>query len=73
VVYVKNTGLRVASPEITEKIARGERVPSSQYYFRGLPEFEAPKGPYDWMNNYLFLCTGQRLPSSVLIHVWKIL
>jgi hypothetical protein len=73
VIYIKNTGLRVTSPEVAEKMARGEYVPGSEYYFRGFPKFEAPKGVYEWMNNCLFLCSGLRLPNRVLIHVWKIL
>ena len=73
VIYIKNIGLRVASPEVALKLAKGERVDESQYYFRGMPKFEAPKGVYGWINDCLFLCTGQRLPTSVLIRVWRIL
>lgn len=66
IIYVKNNGLRVASPEIAAKIAKGENVDPSQYYFRTIPKLEAPKGKYDWVNNSLFLCKGIRKPDQFL-------
>ena len=73
IIYVKNIGIRAATPEVAAKIARGEKVESSQYYFRTSPKFEAPTGKYDWVNNTLFICTGERLPDAVLITVFKVL
>ena len=73
IIYIKNTGVRVATPEIADKIARGEKVESSQYYFRAVPKFEAPKGKYAWINDTLFICTAERLPDVVLVNVWRVL
>jgi hypothetical protein len=73
IIYVKNIGIRAASPEVAAKIARGEKVESNQYYFRTSPKFEAPSGKYEWVNNTLFVCTGERLPDAVLITVFKVL
>ena len=72
-IYVKNTGIRAATPEIAARLAKGEKVDASEYYFRATPKFEAPKGKYDWINNSLFVCTGERLPDYVLIRVWKVM
>jgi hypothetical protein len=72
IIYIKNTGLRVATPEIAAKISKGEAVPPSAYYFRATPKFEAPKGPYDWISNAIFVCSGIRNPDSVVINVWKV-
>ena len=72
-IYVKNMGLRVASPEVAARIARGENVDASEYYFRTSPKFEAPAGKYAWINNTLFICTGERLPDAVLLKVWRVL
>lgn len=72
IIYVKNNGLRVASPEIAAKIAKGENVDPSQYYFRTIPKLEAPKGRYEWVNNSLFLCKGIRKPDHVLIQIWAV-
>ena len=73
VIYIKNIGLRVATPEIAAKIANGEKVDPSQYYFRTTPRFEAPSGKYAWINDTLFICTGERNTSSVVLKVWRIL
>ena len=55
-IYIKNIGLRVATPEIAAKIGRGEQVGPNDYYFRAVPKFEAPAGKYDWLNNAIFIC-----------------
>ncbi|GAA4469031.1 DUF3237 domain-containing protein [Nibrella saemangeumensis] len=73
IIYIKNTGLRVATPEVAARIGRGEPVSSSEYYFRAAPKFEAPAGKYEWMNNAIFICTAERNPDSVIINVWKVL
>ena len=72
-IYIKNTGLRVATPEVAVRIGRGEVVSPSDYYFRAIPKFEAPQGKYDWMNNAIFICKGIRNPDNVTIQVWKVL
>lgn len=72
IIYIKNTGLRVATPEVAARIGRGELVPASEYYFRAVPKFEAPKGKYEWMNNAIFICSGIRNPDNVAIQVWKV-
>lgn len=73
IIYIKNTGLRVASPEVAERIGRGEHVPPEDYYFRATPKFEAPPGDYAWMNDAIFICTAIKNPDHVLVHVWKVL
>jgi hypothetical protein len=74
VIYIKNVGLRVATPEIAAKIAKGEVVSPNDYYFRAVPKFDAPiSSKYEWMNNAIFICRGIRNPDSVSILVWKVL
>ena len=73
IIYVKNVGLRVATPEVAARIGRGEQVSPTEYYFRTIPKFEAPTGKYDWMNNAIFICTAFRNPETVVIQVWKVL
>ncbi len=72
-IYVKNVGLRVATPEVAARIGRGEQVSPNDYYFRAVPKFEAPAGKYGWLNNAIFICKGIRNPDNVTIQVWKIL
>ncbi|MDZ7899777.1 MAG: DUF3237 domain-containing protein [Arcicella sp.] len=73
IIYIKNIGLRVATPEVTARIGRGEQVNPSEYYFRAMPKFEAPAGKYEWMNNSIFICKGIRNPDNVTIQVWKVM
>ena len=73
IVYIKNIGVRVATPEIAAKIARGEHVDANQYYFRTTPRFEAPAGKYAWVNDAIFVCTGERKATSVVLKVWKVM
>jgi hypothetical protein len=72
IIYIKNEGVRVATPEVAARIAKGEPVPASEYYFKARPQFEAPEGKYYWMNNALFICQGVKNPDDVSIFVWKV-
>lgn len=72
IIYIKNVGLRVATPAVAARIGRGEAVSPSDYYFRAVPNFEAPPGRYAWMNNTIFICTGIRNPTNVVIQVWQV-
>ena len=73
-IYIKNTGLRVASPEVAAQLANGALLSGDQYYFRAVPKFEAPRdGKYAWLNDAIFVCSGARLPDAVSIKVWKLL
>ncbi len=71
-IYIKNVGLRVATPEVAARIGKGEVVSPSEYYMRTHLKFEAPKGKYEWMNNAIFVSTGQRNPDNVAIQVYKL-
>jgi hypothetical protein len=73
IIYIKNAGMRIASPEIAAKIASGEQVDQGLYYFRTVLQFEAPIGKYDWLNKSIFICSAERLATIVKIHVWKLL
>ena len=72
-IYIKNIGLRAAAPEITAQIARGEKVDAKQYYFRTVAKFEAPPGKYAWVNDTIFICTGERLQDAVILKVFRVL
>lgn len=73
VIYIKNVGVRVATPEVAAMLAKGEVVDASSYYFRTLPRFEAPAGKYAWINDTIFICTGVRMAGSVVLKVWRVM
>ena len=69
-VFVQNKALRVASPEVTARLVRGEPVDPAQVYFRCLPSFETAAPSLAWINERLFVGTGVRRPDRVEISVF---
>jgi len=67
-IQVENHGLRHGPEAVMRRLASGEPVDPSEYYFRAAPTFSAPAGKYEWLNRSLFLCTGTRAPLG--IHLW---
>ena len=72
-VYVVNSGIRRADPEVMARLNAGEPVDESEYYFRTVPRFEAAAPAAQWLMRSLFLATGRRKPASVHIRFWLVL
>jgi hypothetical protein len=72
-IQVRVRGLRHGKSLALARIAAGEDVDPSEYYFRAAPVFEAPSGPYDWLNRSLFVGVGSRQRSSVTIAFYRLL
>ena len=71
-VFVQNKALRVASPEATAKLMRGEPVDPGEVYFRCVPSFETAAPALAWINERLFVGTGVRRPDRVEISVFAL-
>lgn len=71
-VYVENTGLRHAPSEVMARLMKGEVVDPALVYFRSAPRFEAPGGPYTWLERSLFLCSGARYPEHVVLRFFEV-
>ena len=71
-VEVVNAGLRVASPEVSERLARGEPVVPDAYYFRTAPRFTVADGPHGWLSRTLFVASGLRHPDTVEIDFYSV-
>jgi hypothetical protein len=71
-IAIINRGLRRAPPEVMERLSRGEHVDPALVYFRTVPVFEAPAGPYDWLNRSVFIASAQRLPDKVHVCVFEV-
>lgn len=65
-IYVRYAGMRHGPPEVMARLARGEVVDPSEYYFRVAPMFETGAEPYAWLNNILAVGVGERLPPNVV-------
>jgi hypothetical protein len=66
-------GVRHASPEVSARIARGERVGPSDYYLRTAPFFETSSPQYSWLNKIVSVGIGERQPDGVTYEVFEIL
>lgn len=70
---MKGLGLRHSSQAVMRRLAAGEPVAASEYYFRESMTFEAPKGPYEWLNRILAIGEGERNPNGVQLSVFEVL
>lgn len=66
-IYVRNQAIRVAAPEVTAALVRGERVDPALVYFRCVPTLETASRTLGWINDRIFVGTGQRLPEEVVM------
>lgn len=72
-ILVSSEGLRHGPPEILERLARGEPVDPSLYYFRTVMRFETSDPSVDWLNRILALARGQREANAVRLDVYEVL
>jgi Protein of unknown function (DUF3237) len=72
VIAITNSGVRTATPEVIEKLAKGEDVDPGQYYFRTAARFDVAKGPHEWMKRTLFVARGIRKPDHVVIDFYEV-
>lgn len=72
-IEVQSDGVRMFTPEILERLGRGEHVDPAEYYFRthirlstGAPRLMA-------LNDRIAVSTGERRTGSVHVHVHEVL
>ena len=65
-IMITNRGMRHGPPDVIDRLAKGEAVDPSLYYFRTVAEFEAPSDSrYAWLNKALFIGTAERRATVV--------
>lgn len=64
-IFVQNRAIRVAEPELTQRLIRGEPVDPALIYFRCSPRFETASRALAWISERLFIGTGARHPDRV--------
>jgi len=72
IIEVINPGVRVASAEVTERLAKGENVDPSAYYFRTTPRFTVGAGAHDWLTRAVFVARAVRRPDHVVIDFYVV-
>jgi hypothetical protein len=72
-IYVVNRAIRVASADVTARLARGEPVDPALVYFRCSPTFETAAPSLAWVNERVFVGSGVRRPDRVEIDCFTVL
>ncbi len=71
-VFIQNRAIRVAAPEVTKKLVRGEKVDPSEVYFCCTPTFETAAPELLWMQERIFVGTGVRKPDCVELKIYSL-
>jgi len=71
-VLVHSRGLRNGPGAVLDRLAAGEDVDPSEYYFRTLVTLETGAAAHAWVNQRLFVALAARLPSAVVIDLHEI-
>lgn len=71
-ISVHNRGLRHGPPKVMRRLAAGEPVDPSAYYFRTTPVFQTASPDYAWLTRSIFVATGERHPDCVRLKVWAV-
>lgn len=72
-ILVTSEGLRHGPPDVMAKLARGEPIDPSLYYFRTVMRFETSDREADWLNRILALARGAREMKAVRLDVYEVL
>jgi hypothetical protein len=72
-IQVRSQGLRHGPPEVLARLAAGEPVDPSRYYFRTVLRFETGAGELDWLNRVIAVARGVRLPRAVQLNAFEVL
>jgi hypothetical protein len=72
-ILVASEGLRHGPPEVMARLAQGEVVDPSLYYFRTVMRFETADPAVAWLNRILALGCGAREPRAVRLDVYEVL
>ena len=73
IIFMKGLGLRHGPKEVLDRLAKGEAVDRSEYYFRETMMFEASAGTYEWMNKIIAIGIGERQRDLVVIDAFELL
>ncbi len=71
-ILVSSEGLRHGPPAVMERLARGDNVDPTLYYFRTVMRFETADPAASWLNRILALARGQREANAVRLDVYEV-
>src|SRR6476660_7354463 len=71
-LYVQSRGVRHGSPEVLERLGRGEDVDASEYTFRTSTQIETASPELAWLNKGVFISVGGRLQGGVIYETYLV-
>ena len=71
-LYVQSRGIRHGSPEVLDRLGRGEHVDASEYTFRTSTQIETAATELDWINKGIFISVGGRQPGGVIYETYLV-
>ena len=72
-IVMTYTCLRAGTPDIIQRLDKGEHVDPASYYFRMIPIFETSAPQYDWINRIVSVGVGHRLADGPLYSIFEVL
>lgn len=72
-IFLSYTGFRHGSPSVMKRLAGGDPVDPSEYYFRITAHFETASKKYDWLNRIVAIGTGDRRPEGPVYEIFEVL
>lgn len=65
-IYVATRGCRAGPQEVLHRIAAGETIDPSEYYFRVSIQYETSAPEYEWLNWIVAVASAMRLANEVM-------
>jgi hypothetical protein len=71
-LYVQSRGVRHGSPEVLERLGRGEDVDATEYTFRTATQIETAAPELDWLNKGVFVGVAGRQAAGVIYETYLV-
>jgi hypothetical protein len=72
-IFAQDEGYRHGSDDVIQQLAQGEEVDPALYYFRTCMRLETANKQYQWINKTLFIGSGCKTKTQVLIDLYRLL
>ena len=71
-IEIVNLGFRHGPAEVLSRLAAGEAVDPTEYTMRTSARLETGDPRYEWVNRTVFVCSGSRAASGVVIDLYAL-
>ncbi len=71
-LYVQSRSVRHGSPEVLERLGRGDDVDASEYTFRTSTQIETASSELAWLNKGVFISVGGRHAGGVIYETYLV-